>query len=490
MKTTLTASFLLSCFISFSQDVYFGSNQFVSVNQQIIFKGNLKIEDADSVIFKPTTNAKFNSNFEVITGDLDSDGKFIFENTTQKNITGNLIVDTFSIISNSKLNVASASTFQVRDLLELNGTITTCSSKVVLGESASNPGVLNFTSGYIDGNMKRWFAAATISDVLFPFGSSSYYSPAKISYTAAPNGGSITGKYILNTNSVYPISLTDGAELLENLSGDGFWQMDQTDGLNSGTYSIELKTNNLVGVVDDSKLFIVKRPTSSDAWGLNWVVEGNHVTSSLASGFYSVYRTGLTSFSQFGIASPSINPLPIELVSFYGICEENYTILHWQTASEHNASKYIVEKSKDGFVWESIGEVAAAGNSTQLLSYELKDDSRSILTTYYRLNQVDIDGEIKTFNTIATNCSSNNIEFSVFPNPVTNSCTLILNALESGFVGCELIDNYGKVIDRMNNEILQGENEMSINLENYDPGIYTLKLSLNNTLFNKKLIKL
>jgi hypothetical protein len=168
MKTTLVLLSLLLCFRLLSQDIYFGENIPISLNEKVIFKGNLKIEKASNVNFKANSKSKFNQNFEVLVGSIDSDGKFIFENTSEKTIKGNLSVDTITLLSNAKLSIVDAATFQANDLLELNGGITTGNKMVVLGESTGNSGVLNYTAGYINGNMKRWFAPSTISNVLFP----------------------------------------------------------------------------------------------------------------------------------------------------------------------------------------------------------------------------------------------------------------------------------------------------------------------------------
>jgi|694.fasta_scaffold117862_2 hypothetical protein len=490
MKTTLVLLSLLLCFRLLSQDIYFGENIPISLNEKVIFKGNLKIENASNVDFKANSKSKFNQNFEVLVGSIDSDGKFIFENTSEKTIKGNLIVDTISLLSNTKLSIVDAATFQANDLLELNGGITTGNKMVVLGESTGNSGVLNYTAGYINGNMKRWFAPSTISNVLFPFGSPTYYSPATISYTTAPNGGSLTSKYILNSTTVYPINIFDAGDLLENLSGDGFWEINQTDGMSSGTYSLVLKTNNLVGVVDESLLHIVKRPTSNATWGSNWVAEGSHITSSFASGFYTMQRTGLTTFSQFGIASPIINPLPVELVYLNGNCDDNYSLIQWQTASEHNSTSFIIEKSEDGYTWDVIGEVAAAGNSSQLLIYQFKDTLRSTTINYYQLKQYDNDGNFKVYGPVSSNCLTPSNEISVFPNPVVNNCTIKLNALKSGKINISLTDNFGKLIEQYSFEALQGESEFLLDMSKVTTGVYLLNIHSENQNLNQKIIKL
>lgn len=490
MKTTLIFSMLSACFSVFSQDIYFGPNIPISISDKAIFKGNLKIENANNVTFKPDANIKYNQNFDAVSGVVASEGRFSFENTAIKTVNGIIKIDTIALLTNSKINISNAVTFQANDVLELNGQITTGANQVELGKSTSNPGVLNYTAGFINGTMKRWFAPTIISNVLFPFGSANYYSPAKISYTTAPNGGSLTGKYILNSNSQYPINITDDFEVLANLSGDGFWQVDQTDGLNSGTYSIDLTTNNLSGITDPSVLHALKRPTSSDAWDLNWTTEGTHVQSSAAGSFFSVYRTGLTSFSQFGIASPAINPLPVELVFFNGLCSEGFSTLNWQTASENNTALYEVESSSNGTDWSVIGELEAAGNSAEFINYTFQDPNRSSGVTYFQLKQFDKDGNYKVYGPVSTSCSDLTVNVEVFPNPTNDRGFVKINTTTNGFITIQITENTGKIISEFNTSVKNGETSIPFDLSSNSSGVYFLKINLNNEIIIKKINKL
>lgn len=87
-----------------------------------------------------------------------------------------------------------------------------------------------------------------------------------------------------------------------------------------------------------------------------------------------------------------ISALPVELISFTGKKQSNSNMLYWSTASEYNTSHFIIEKSEDGVVWNNIGLVQSAGNSTQRLDYSLEDKNVSQVINYYRLRQYDIDG--------------------------------------------------------------------------------------------------
>ena len=95
--------------------------------------------------------------------------------------------------------------------------------------------------------------------------------------------------------------------------------------------------------------------------------------------------------------------LPIELLYFDGKKINESNLIYWATASEHNTTYFVVEKSEDGFEWKEIGSLAAAGNSTQELHYDLTDNKVKPIYNYYRLTQYDVDGSFETFNPIFIN---------------------------------------------------------------------------------------
>jgi hypothetical protein len=95
--------------------------------------------------------------------------------------------------------------------------------------------------------------------------------------------------------------------------------------------------------------------------------------------------------------------LPIELTEFTGTKYSEYNVLKWQTASEHNNSHFILERTTTGNFTEKdvINITAGAGNSTQLLDYSFVDTDAPAAINYYRLSQVDYDGAFKQYGPIA-----------------------------------------------------------------------------------------
>ncbi len=98
--------------------------------------------------------------------------------------------------------------------------------------------------------------------------------------------------------------------------------------------------------------------------------------------------------TSYWVLSCSQRPLPIELVSFNAVCQNNgTTLLKWTSATEVNAEKFEIQKSTNAMDFVSIGTVPAqypyGGN------YSYTDNTKNSGITYYRLKMIDKDGSFK-----------------------------------------------------------------------------------------------
>jgi hypothetical protein len=110
------------------------------------------------------------------------------------------------------------------------------------------------------------------------------------------------------------------------------------------------------------------------------------------------------------------SPLPITLLSFDAMLRNRMVELSWITASEKNNDYFIIERSHNGSDWEFLDQVDGAGNSTELLSYQTYDFNPYRGITYYRLKQVDFDGNY-SYSEIRS--VANTDDLMILPNPST-----------------------------------------------------------------------
>jgi hypothetical protein len=106
----------------------------------------------------------------------------------------------------------------------------------------------------------------------------------------------------------------------------------------------------------------------------------------------------------FGICVTEPLALPIELLSFDGtVIDSRNVLLEWSTASEKDNDYFIIERTTDGYNWTQIKNIDAVGNSNTQINYTTIDNSAPRAIVYYKLSQVDFDGNSEKFDPISVN---------------------------------------------------------------------------------------
>ena len=92
--------------------------------------------------------------------------------------------------------------------------------------------------------------------------------------------------------------------------------------------------------------------------------------------------------------------LPVELLYFDAFPSNNqYAQLEWATATEINNDGFEVLRSTNGIDFEYIAWISGNGNQTSTHKYSYEDYSiETGITYYYRLKQIDYDGQYEYFN--------------------------------------------------------------------------------------------
>lgn len=111
---------------------------------------------------------------------------------------------------------------------------------------------------------------------------------------------------------------------------------------------------------------------------------------------FNVYGFGIaskfTGASPSGFSSNMAEALPVVFTSFFATKQSNAVVLNWSTAQEKDNSHFEIEKSVDGRTWSSVAVVFGNGTTTQAHNYSYTDKSSNGAIAYYRIRQVDVDG--------------------------------------------------------------------------------------------------
>lgn len=175
-------------------------------------------------------------------------------------------------------------------------------------------------------------------------------------------------------------------------------------------------------------------------------------------------------------------PLPVTWLYFRGKTVAKDNILDWATANEQNAKRFDVERSLNGTSFSKIGDVNAHGNSNQANTYQYTDYNIHRLGSevmFYRLKQIDIDGNYKYSNIVRLRYSEKNtVNSIIYPNPTQGLATILVG--DNSLVGSQamLYDMNGRLLE----SIKIPANSLPVNLTKYVNGVYFIKLSNNEVL--------
>jgi len=218
------------------------------------------------------------------------------------------------------------------------------------------------------------------------------------------------------------------------------------------------------------------------------VVPDASVTSTSNLGFWNIVLqfeaggTGHGSFDEFIFTDDSGNVLPVEYTEISATAVQSGVNLHWTTATEISNDRFIIERLEDESKWRSIGTIDGNGDNTGLINYSFHDRSPVPGPNFYRLVQVDYDGQRHISKTVSVSYQQNlNVDISIYQKGnellfVSNS--EIRDVSISDFRGVHTAHHF------------INKKEFSVGLARREKTIYLIVVnSINGTLRRKVLIQ-
>ncbi len=159
------------------------------------------------------------------------------------------------------------------------------------------------------------------------------------------------------------------------------------------------------------------------------------------------YQQGCDRIPVVATISPTACPSasPVKLINFTAELISGKVELNWSTAQEINNNYFIVQRSTDGSSFETIDTIKGHGNSSAIIYYQCTDNSPLAGTTYYRLIQVDYNGD-QTISSLASVNNDQALTATIYPNPYDKAVNLIVSAREIYKVQVQITDLTGKTL--------------------------------------------
>jgi hypothetical protein len=177
-------------------------------------------------------------------------------------------------------------------------------------------------------------------------------------------------------------------------------------------------------------------------------------------------------------------------LSFAGHLTDRRVKLSWTTSQNSLIEYYEVERSADGYSFNTINTVSAiAGQLTaSYLSYDDVSDVSLPPVVYYRLKLKFRNGSVGYSQVIAMTINQG-ASISISPNPVRNQMQVSVNANANDVLSLYIYDPLGKLVYRNKENLQAGKNILNIDdVGRWQNGLYMVTLVFNEKTFYKKVL--
>lgn len=353
-------------------------------------------------------------------------------------------------------------------------------------------------------NLLRWDVADNVGTYTVPLatGATHTYSAIPLTFQIT-TAGSIDGYIdfatygtssnnqplpdsVLNLNHVTPVA-ADGSRVY-----DRFWFVNaesyttKPEGSLSFGYIAGEMTGNLTY---GTSVLVAQQYSTADTNWLRPALGIDNGTNAVSSVSVTAAR-----FHPYWTLVDVANLLPVTLLDFdaiWGDESQRYAIVTWQTAIENNNDYFEVQRSSTGYNWTSIATVAGAGNSVEMIDYEWYDYAPLDEVSYYRLKQVDFNGQY-TYSEVVSLSKSRihpqQVELQLYPNPANDRLQVRITGSASHDWQLMLYTITGEVVTWGNASSAMLQQGITISTAHLSAGSYLLIARSADTILREKVI--
>lgn len=383
----------------------------------------------------------------------------------------------FTINKTGGATVTLSSDISISNQITLtNGIINSTSTNIFTIEDGV-AGMEGSATCYVDGPIKKIGNDA----FTFPLGDGTVWAPFQISNLSAD--ANQYDRWIVEYFDSNPDPEGDDTREsgLIHISSVEYWDVSTTY-LNGQNVDVTLHWKDGSRSLIDNLSYLVVAHNS----GTQWDNEAGTTAGDLSVG---TITTTINTFSPitFGSNNAAMT-LPVEWVDFHGFAEEENNVLRWTTASEINNDYFIIEKSKDGIQFSNLGMINGKGNYNGLSHYSYKDTSVTNKINYYRIKQVDYDGQYD-YSKVLHIYNHNSLE-SANISYIANTNELVINfgnQTEQNW-NILIIDYTGKIV--YTNKIYNSSYDQFINFElpGLNRGLYLINLKSTSQSYTTRML--
>ena len=424
---------------------------------------------------------------------------FVLRGSTNQTVTGSFtgVNQIHKLEVDNASGVTLAGNMDVNDeLLLTNGLITPGASVLKINADATVTPSIGKANAYVNGALSKELNLN--ASFTFPVGKGGRWGYASVEEVTT-GGSDWTVEYFndnpQNEADINNLTPAIATPQIMTISSNEYWRISDNPSGASAAIGLRWDAQSDVSeeLIERETLQVMAWNVTNDNWDSNGG-EGFSAGHTQSNGFFS--SVDKISFSEKYItlgSQDAANPLPVELLSFEVSLDQGQVYLDWKTASEINNDFFEVQRSESGDNWEKIGKVVGNGTINEVMEYDFVDKSPLFGKSYYRLRQVDFDGQFEYSPIVNVNNPFNGrrMEVILFPNPTSqhNIKLRVITQNKENTIHISMVNISGESFYDKTHWAGDFSQDKKITVPGrINNGIYILTIKQNDEIFRAKVI--
>lgn len=181
--------------------------------------------------------------------------------------------------------------------------------------------------------------------------------------------------------------------------------------------------------------------------------------------------------------------LPVKPGSFTARKQQQTVLLNWTGFQDQNSSIYIVQRSSDGTLYDSIGVREAVRTTSVAASYLFTDQAPLTGTNFYRLKQPEPDGNFLYSGVQKVVMDKELSYFYIIGNPVQTSLQVKIQLPKTQKLAIQVRDMKGHLLVNQEHIAREGSSLYTIPVDFLATGAYLLSVKANDLSSTKTFLK-
>lgn len=181
-------------------------------------------------------------------------------------------------------------------------------------------------------------------------------------------------------------------------------------------------------------------------------------------------------------------PLPIVLTDFQAEVAHQQVVLQWLTETELHNDYMALERSEDGRAFREIARLSGRGTTQQPQAYRYYDRAPSPGLNYYRLRQVDFDGQTTFYGPVTARLPASQPQLHAWPTIAHSVVTVRYPAPLPAGAALQLYNEAGQLLKEWPYPAARA-NQWTLSLAGLPDGPYILNLKGAGRPVTAKIVK-